>query len=50
MMRNSQSTARKKIPTTIGKAGMRIINMNAIFLVFIGTIVRFSYFAGREVT
>ena len=27
---------------------MRIINMNAIFLIFIGTIVRISYFWGRD--
>ena len=27
---------------------MRIINMNAIFLIFIGTIVRFTYFKHQD--
>ena len=37
-----------QLPRFLGKAGMRIINMNAIFLLGIGTIVRFSYFKPSE--
>ena len=47
-MEKIKSFARPVLAVILKKKTMQIINMNAIFLIFIGTLVRFSYFPERS--
>ena len=47
-MEKIKSIGRPVHAIILKKKTMQIVNMNAIFLIFIGTLVRFSYFPERS--